>query len=716
MARTKGKRSQRESPRQATVESFSEERDAQTSSEDPYEVQETPPASKQRSNKRSARKSTGRGEPTPAKRSPTAVELRARAAVGPARQAHPPQMDNGTLRALKVRRPSKKVAEGTAAVPRSHLRQEERVEAAPKGKKRQEAEGTAIASRGTTRDVDQEEVVAEKAASIQVTPVKRRSTPGTGQSAKKRRISPKKTATMIIPGSQLPNGAKHPLPKGTVMEMIQVRDLEVSRLMEELQSYEDEAMVLTYQIHAMSNEKMEQDQQIQEMARSMADMQRALSHMRLSSAIGPKLTYWPDEKINTYWDRLVNNVLSFAEDHCHWPDDGGIDGMSQYRPDAWKLGGSGEAGHFGTFQQLMDEKDPTIAAKIGITQSYVRKLTSDGLGNSYPARLDAFVGEGQPNELIPAAMIMRILQSEVFDKIRWLLRSEPFWDPMKNPNPTTDVDWESFKGRMTNDFVVLQERTSAYDDPSELFYPPPTSNLSPLILILPVQTFTQTAAFEFNCIRAKMMLHLMGQHDQLGTVMINYLNRVGVLILNAIHPFITLDCIHSDRIGPERGRSAELLRFEQIFRDDTPHAQRLQSKKKLHQILTGAWTLALLMRSDNTVTYLDGGGFNLPYDESVMQNIGAQSQNPALKFFRLSTRKGRYAMTNGTYAWLVVAPCLKRAGRQDGTGYGESRVISKSRMALRWVTFTPNVTLFAGKCRVKANRGFGIGLGITHRH
>ena len=180
-----------------------------------------------------------------------------------------------------------------------------------------------------------------------------------------------------------------------------------------------------------------------------------------------------------------------------------------------------------------------------------------------------------------------------------------------------------------------------------------------------------------------MVLHLMGQHDQLGTVMINYLNRVGVLILNAIHPFITIDCIRHSKIGPGKDGEPELLRFEQMFRDDTPHEQRLRSRERLHKILTGAWTLALLMRSDNTVTYLDGGGFNLPFDDRVMQNIAAQRPAPALKYFRLSPEKDHYEATNGTFAWLVVAPCLKRAGRQDGTGYEESRVISKSRMALR---------------------------------
>ncbi|RPB19344.1 hypothetical protein L211DRAFT_853263 [Terfezia boudieri ATCC MYA-4762] len=693
MPRTKGKRPPRAPVQQVTVESAPQSPEEQSqiaSPQDPYEVQDTPPPSKPPPNRRQARRPSGRGEPVPPRRPQGPSEITPRSsdprdqtadplavsALSPGHRLVPLHIGTQLHQVGKGQGQASKVAEGAPETP-SRQRGREAVGAATvpaQGRKRtQEAEGAATAPRSRrrkaaeeavttlreTQEPDEEVVVAvAELVSTQATTPRRRSFTATGPSAQKKKISPKKTTTMIIPGSQLPNGGKHPLPKGTVMEMIQVRDLEVSRLMEELQNYEDEAMVLTHQIHVMSNEKLELDMQIQEMAKSMADMQRAISHMRLSSAIGPRLTYWADEKIYTYWDRLVNNVLSFAEDHCHWAIEGGIDEMSQYRPDAWKLGGSEKAGHFGTFQHLMDEEDPSLLRKIGITQTYVRKLTSDGLGNSYPGRLDAFVGEEQPNELVPAAMIMKILQSEVFDKIRWLLRSEPFWDPMQNPNPASNVDWESFRGRMTNDFVVLQERTSAHDDPT---------------------------AFEFNCIRAKMILHLMTQHDQLGTAMTNYMNRVGVLILNAIHPFITVDCIHHEKLGREKDDGTELLRFEELFRDDTPHAQRLGSKTKLHKILTGAWTLALLMRSDNTVTYLDGGGFNLPFDDRVMENIGAMSQNPALKFFRLSKDKERYATTKETFAWLVVAPCLKRAGKQDGTGYEESRVIAKSRMVLREV-------------------------------
>ncbi|KAF8428393.1 hypothetical protein BGX38DRAFT_1278514 [Terfezia claveryi] len=677
MPRAKGKRPPRAPVHHVTVESAPEspEEPSQLAfSQDPYEVQDTPPSSKPPPNRRQARRPSGRGEPVPARRPQGPTEQTPRnsdprgqtadplavSARSPGRFLVPSQVGTELYQVTKGPGQAIKVAEGAATVPaqgRKRTREAEGAATAPRSRRRKEAEAAVIGPRRETEEPEEVGVIAVAGpVQTQATTPRRRSFTATGPSANKKRISPKKTTTMIIPGSQLPNGGKHPLPKGTVMEMIQVRDLEVSRLMEELQNYEDEAMVLTHQIHLMSNEKLELDMQIQEMAKSMADMQRAISHMRLSSAIGPRLTYWADEKIYTYWDRLVNNVLSFAEDHCHWAIEGGIDEMSQYRPDAWKLGGSEKAGHFGTFQHLMDEKDPGVLAKIGITQTYVRKLTSDGLGNSYPARLDAFVGEEQPNELIPAAMIMKILQSEVFDKIRWLLRSEPFWDPMQNPNPASNVDWESFTGRMTNDFVVLQERTSARDDPT---------------------------AFEFNCLRAKIVLHLMTQQDQLGTVMTNYLNRVGVLILNAIHPFITVDCIHHEKLGREQDDGTELLRFEELFRDDTPHAQRLGSKAKLHKILTGAWTLALLMRSDNTVTYLDGGGFNLPFDERVMQNIGATRQNPALKFFRLSKNKERYATTKETFAWLVVAPCLKRAGKQDGTGYEESRVIAKSRMVLR---------------------------------
>ena len=70
------------------------------------------------------------------------------------------------------------------------------------------------------------------------------------------------------------------------------------------------------------------------------------------------------------------------------------------------------------------------------------------------------------------------------------------------------------------------------------------------------------------------------------------------------------------------------------------------------------------MRSDNTVTYLDdGGGFNLPFDKGVMQNIAAPGRNPAPEFFHLLDKRerDRYATTEGTFVWLVVAPCVKRA-------------------------------------------------------
>lgn len=492
MARSKAKRPQ------PTVESASEGSEKSNSSPPSkvsYEVRKSLPPRKPQQNTRPVPRSTGRGTPIPARRpqrpsaeaqissaqrEPIADSLAA-SALGIGRQSFTSQLGQGTPPRAESGQLSRRTRQGDAGTAASAAAgQTGSATSAGAGDQSKSAASTAAGQTGSATSAaggqtgDQTGSAASttagdktKSASTQATPAKRRGDPGIGPSATKKRISPKKTTTMIIPGSQLPNGGKHALPKGTVMEMIQVRDLEVSRLMEELQNYEDEAMVLTHQIHVMENEKHELEMQIQEMAKDMANMQRATSLMRLSSAIGPRLTYWPDDKILFCWDRLVTNVLSFSEDHCSWATEGGIDGMGQYRPDPWNLGGSAEAGHFRTFENLMGEQDPKRLETVRITQSYVRKLTSDGLGNSYPSRLDAFVGEGRPNELIPAAMIMKILQSEVFDKIRWLLRSEPFWDPMKNPTLTPDVDWQTFKGRMTNDFLVQQERFSARDDPSE---------------------------------------------------------------------------------------------------------------------------------------------------------------------------------------------------------------------------------------------------------
>lgn len=182
-----------------------------------------------------------------------------------------------------------------------------------------------------------------------------------------------------------------------------------------------------------------------------------------------------------------------------------------------------------------------------------------------------------------------------------------------------------------------------------------------------------------------MMLHLMREQD-LGTAVVNYLNRVGVLILNAIYPFITLDCINHDKIGvDEADAGTPLLRFEEILKD-TRHAREKESQGKLQIILTQAMNLALLMRSDNTVAFLDGGGWNGPWNGELMQNVA-----PVTSVYKQAGKdeQMRYDDTTHTFAWLVVAPCLKRTGVLDGTGYNQYRVLSKTRVALRYVSALP---------------------------
>lgn len=279
-------------------------------------------------------------------------------------------------------------------------------------------------------------------------------------SAKKQRLSPRKAGATVIPGAQLPNGGLRKVPKGTMMELIQVRDLEIARLMEELQDYEEEAMVLTYQIHIDETEKAELEAQINEMSRSMAALQRMGNSLQLSAAQGPKLTYWEDGRITALWHGLFAKVIEFATRHCGQTADNDHDGLAIYRTDPTKTT-TGDVGHFGTFDLLMADTASDTFPKIRICKYYVKKIT-----NNHPARLDSFVGEGRVPELIPTAIIMRILTDEVFDKIRFLLRSEPFWDPMLNPNIDQDkpvlLDTDT-----SDDFWLRQELSSAGKDEGE---------------------------------------------------------------------------------------------------------------------------------------------------------------------------------------------------------------------------------------------------------
>lgn len=290
-------------------------------------------------------------------------------------------------------------------------------------------------------------------------PTKRKSDMGR-LSTKKQRLSPRKAGATVIPGAQLPNGGLCKVPKGTMMELIQVRDLEIARLMEELQDYEEEAMVLTYQIHVDANEKAELVAQIEEMSRSMATLQRVGNNLQLAAATGPRLTYWEDGKITALWETMFTKVIEFATRHCSLASDNDHDGLVAYRTDPTNTA-TGDAGHFGTFDLFMADKATDTFPKIRVCKYYVKKIT-----NNHPARLDPFVGEGRVPELIPTAIIMQILTDEVFNKIRFLLRSEPFWDPMLNPNPNQDksvlLDTDT-----SDDFWQKQELNSATNDEGE---------------------------------------------------------------------------------------------------------------------------------------------------------------------------------------------------------------------------------------------------------
>lgn len=178
-----------------------------------------------------------------------------------------------------------------------------------------------------------------------------------------------------------------------------------------------------------------------------------------------------------------------------------------------------------------------------------------------------------------------------------------------------------------------------------------------------------------------MVLHLLSHHEDFGTALTNYLNRIGVLILNAIWPFISYHCLEFNNMGKfHRGDSHEFIRFEELFTTTARWSNPQSSIKELHDILTSAMQLAILMRSDHTVMYIDGGGWNLPYDKTHMENVAQHTSR--FKKADLS-EKVWYSDTKNAFAWLVVAPLLKRAGQADGTGYDEFRILSRTKVALK---------------------------------
>ena len=177
-----------------------------------------------------------------------------------------------------------------------------------------------------------------------------------------------------------------------------------------------------------------------------------------------------------------------------------------------------------------------------------------------------------------------------------------------------------------------------------------------------------------------MVLHLLSHNEGFGTALTNYLDRIGVLILNAIWPFFSYHGLEFNRMGKfHRDDNHEFIKTEELFLG-TPRLKPKESAKELHEILTSAMQLAILMRTDNTVMYIDKGGWNLPYDGTHMENVARHTN----RFKRAGVSdKAWYSETVDAFAWLVVAPMLKRAGRADGTGYDESSIMSKSIVALK---------------------------------
>ncbi|KAF8473288.1 hypothetical protein BDZ91DRAFT_790070 [Kalaharituber pfeilii] len=463
-----------------------------------------------------------------------------------------------------------------------------------------------------------------------------------------KRSSPRKVNSRTIPGSRVANGRFCLMPKGMTMELLQARDMEITRLVEEIQDYEDEATVLSHELYVAGNENSSLRMQIQEMSKDMVGLQRAYNDIRLAiTASGPNVKYRSDADIKTIWDRLVRLVIDFATDHCIIDDDADYDPFNSYRTPQLN----------GTFElfcgsELDRNKIPII---------YIHKVT-----HGVPARLDQLLYRHQ--DLIAASIIMDILTDEVFDKVRYLIRSEPFWDPMKAAflqNPTQDEagnlvqpagTYSTLTFPTTEDLLLQQEsRADAHNQ----------------------------TAFEFQSLRAKMLLHLTQQQGGFQRVFANYLDRVGVLIVNAIYPYFTRNVLNTRLLGfLEKGQFNSApqgdVKVEDLFTGAKPQLQTLQ---RFSQIITIAGALAIMMRSDHTITYLDKGGWNLGYNPELMEN--AVRHTRPYRDGTVAQRRDLAQAEDRSFVWLVVAPALRRTGNENGGGYNESRILSRSAVAVR---------------------------------
>lgn len=494
-------------------------------------------------------------------------------------------------------------------------------------------------------------------------------------SVKRRKVSPRKSSAQIIPAPKLPNGQFVKVPKGSMMELLQVRDVEIERLMEELRDYEEEATVLTHQIFLENSENRSLKFHTQQLGKQMAAVQRSAMNIKLTHEAGPPLKYYEDFEINIIYEKLVQSVLRFAHAHCARHDS---DVHPSLDNDWHPLVEFETKSCYGTFDNFSKSKNHNHRISI----KYIDKIT-----HSNPARLDScFANEYW--DMPPAAIIMEILTEEVFNKIRYLIQSEPFWDPVQaalSEDPVIGKDGKPYQRpgafswpdiTVTPDYLLQQEARSATNDAGRsiffFFFTFLPKGVTALIVLI--------VAFEFNCLRAKMLLHLIQQHEGVGQALGNYVERVGVLILNAIWPFFTFDILNEQLVGGVAEADyigCMDMRIEDLLNDKWP---KKNTNEELHKILTTAMQLALSMRADNSVCYIDKGGWNLRYDPIMMENALCLTDR-----YKKMTAEDKLHHQPGKdgIAWLVVAPMIKRTGQPDGTGYSEARIISKTKVSLK---------------------------------
>ncbi|KAI5806835.1 hypothetical protein DFH27DRAFT_359508 [Peziza echinospora] len=207
-------------------------------------------------------------------------------------------------------------------------------------------------------------------------------------------------------------------------------------------------------------------------------------------------------------------------------------------------------------------------------------------------------------------------------------------------------------------------------------------------------------AYQFNSLRARMVNHLIMQHRGFGPYLTEYLDRIGVLILNSIAVFLDDNSLiqnglagnFHNPITKEKYSLQDLLGVAQVRdrNDFSPDGRPAEAQQKpeerlyyeIHDLVYAAAGLSLMMRSDYSLCYMDMGGLNLRWDRAMMEHSGTffNQTSPMDTWLARSIesqRKNPRRALNA-FAFLVVAPAMKRTGSEGGKGYTEVRLLKKT--------------------------------------